>query len=70
MQKHLLDIQNKIQQYVEKQKRKEGLEKLFLLLIYVSIIFFPLTVLESIFHFSKSIRTVIVYLFLSISFFS
>ncbi len=67
MQNHLFDIQNKIQRYVEKQKRREGLEKLFLFLIYVFITFLLITFFESIFYFSKSIRTIIVYLSLFLS---
>lgn len=62
MQKHLFDIQNKIQRYVEKQKRKEGLEKLFLWFIFFLVLILLLTILESVFHFSKSSRTFIFYL--------
>lgn len=64
MKNHLLEIQNKIRNYVEREKRKEGLEKLFLWFIIFFLVILLLTILESVFHFSKPLRTIIFYFFL------
>ncbi|MCX7875117.1 MAG: hypothetical protein N2321_03000 [Melioribacteraceae bacterium] len=70
MNNKLFDIHNKIRNYLNKQKRKEGLEQFFLWLTIFFISVLIISILEAFFNFTKQERTFIVYAFLLVSLFS
>lgn len=70
MNDKLIEIQNKLRSYLEKEKRKEGLQKLFVWMILFLFLFVFLSILESIFNFSVSSRTFLIIFYLAISFLS
>lgn len=59
MENYFSEIQKKLRLFILQEKRKTGLEKLFLFLIILFGFFFVLTGIESLVHFNSSARTII-----------
>lgn len=70
MNENLIDIQNRLRSYLEKEKRKDGFQNLLLWLIYFLFFFVLLSFLESVFNFVVITRTILVTFFLLLSFLS
>lgn len=61
MLNHISEIQKKLRSFIEREKRRDGLNNFFIFIFLVCIYFLAIVLLESMFNFNSEYRTVLFY---------